>query len=475
MITFSKKDCNFLSIVGEELSLIREHFSCANPTYAKNKFNKFAPSRIYCITPSGRADIGLLSILQKYCIEQNIQYSTDSALMRDVGLNETIYNLPLKPGMSLRDYQSASVIEALRKGRGIIVLPTAAGKTLTIATLVESLRYNNNIKQCLIIVPSIQLVEQTYEDFLKYGISSEMLSKWSGSNTPDLNKPILIASLQILQSDKQDLSILDSIETVIVDECHKVRRGNQINDILKKIKTNFKFGFTGTLPPDKIDQWNLIGKIGPILYEKKSIELRNVQQIAGVEIQILEIDYLTKPSLSAPSSTNPTKAYDEENEFLNQSSERNRIISNISKKTDKNTLVLVERITHGEALTKLIKENCPEKDVYFIQGSIDVSDRENIRQLMEINNNIICVAISKIFSTGISINNLHYIVFASAGKAKIKILQSIGRGLRLHPLKNKVYIFDIADNLRYGRKHLTDRIKLYEEEKIQYKRHRLQC
>ena len=94
---------------------------------------------------------------------------------------------------------------------------------------------------------------------------------------------------------------------------------------------------------------------------------------------------------------------------------------------------------------------------------------------MEINNNIICVAISKIFSTGISINNLHYIVFASAGKAKIKILQSIGRGLRLHPLKNKVYIFDIADNLRYGRKHLTDRIKLYEEEKIQFKRHRLQC
>ena len=88
--------------------------------------------------------------------------------------------------------------------------------------------------------------------------------------------------------------------------------------------------------------------------------------------------------------------------------------------------------------------------------------------------NIICVAISKIFSEGINIKNLHYIVFAASGKAKIKILQTIGRGVRLHPLKNMLYIFDIADSLRYSSKHLKERIKLYDTEKIQYKETEIQ-
>ena len=87
---------------------------------------------------------------------------------------------------------------------------------------------------------------------------------------------------------------------------------------------------------------------------------------------------------------------------------------------------------------------------------------------MEEEDNVIVVAISKIFSTGINIKNLHYIVFGSGGKAKIKTIQSIGRGLRLHKNKSKLIIFDIADNLQYGTQHLQKRIELYQKESIEY-------
>ena len=87
---------------------------------------------------------------------------------------------------------------------------------------------------------------------------------------------------------------------------------------------------------------------------------------------------------------------------------------------------------------------------------------------MESENNIICVAMSKIFSTGIDITNLHYILFAQGGKAKITLIQSIGRGLRIHNNKELLIVIDIADMLHYGEKHLETRLQYYNEEKINY-------
>ncbi len=86
---------------------------------------------------------------------------------------------------------------------------------------------------------------------------------------------------------------------------------------------------------------------------------------------------------------------------------------------------------------------------------------------MEETHGVVCIAISKIFSTGISIKNLHNVVFAAIGKARIKIIQSIGRSLRLHHTKEMATIFDIADvSLHYGLRHYEERKKLYVTEKI---------
>lgn len=451
------------------LSLIREQFSIVNPSYGRGRMNQFTPRRLYCITPTGKFDVGMYGQIISFLNKENIKYNINPAIN---GLYcPSLQHCSLQSlNLKLREYQSQSIVAALKQGRGVIILPTGAGKTLTIATLVNSIKAIYLNFKFLIIVPTIQLIKQTYEDLIEYGIDSTLLAKWSGDDILDTNKNIVVAGLQVIQSQAHKYKeYLNSISVLIIDECHKLRKKNEFNNILKYISTPHKFGFTGTMPSDLLDQWNIIGKIGPILYEKQSIELRDNKQIANISIQILIFNYLNKPTLSSPTSISPTKAFEEEIDFTINSSLRNNKIALICKNTDKNTLVVCERISHGEILFDTLTHLCKDKKIYFIQGSVDVSVREQIRSLMETENNIVCIAISKIFAEGINIKNLHYIVFAASGKAKIKILQTIGRGVRLHPLKTKLYIFDIADNLRYGCKHLKERIKLYETEKIDYK------
>ena len=129
---------------------------------------------------------------------------------------------------------------------------------------------------------------------------------------------------------------------------------------------------------------------------------------------------------------------------------------------------MVDYIQHGELLYGIVSKMMPEKQCFFIRGEVEVEERDRVRQLMESNSNVVVVAISKIFSTGINIKNLHYIIFACGGKAKIKIVQSIGRGLRLHKDKTKLIIFDITDDLRYSAAHALKRQALYEKEHITF-------
>ena len=469
MTTFEfDKNQQQATISSNSLSLIREHFSIANPVYGRSRFgNKFTPKRLYTITPTGKFDIGLYQEITNFLKSENIVYSstnTSSAINPCLPCNIAQLNL------SLREYQTESVELALKFGRGVIVLPTGAGKTLAIATLCQSIYNTFQNYKFIIIVPTIQLIKQTYKDFIDYGIDPTIISKWSGDDEPDFKASIMIAGLQILQSQyTKNIEYLNSINVVIIDECHKLRKQNEINKILKNFKTPNRFGFTGTMPSSILDQWNIIGKIGPVLYERQSIELRQNKQIANILIQILHFNYLNKPQISSPNSISPTKAFDEEIDFLINSESRNKKIATICKNTDKNTLVVVERIIHGKLLYDTLIQICDTKKIFFIQGSVDVSVREEVRNIMEKEHNIVCIAISKIFAEGINIKNLHYIVFAASGKAKIKILQTIGRGVRLHPLKTMLYIFDIADSLYYSSKHLKERIKLYDTEKIPYK------
>jgi len=293
----------------------------------------------------------------------------------------------------------------------------------------------------------------------------QKVSKWTGTNEIDLNAQIIIANMGILQSEKSDLSWFKEVGLLIVDECHKLRRGNKINKLIDSIPTHRRFGFTGTLPENDVDKWNIFNFIGPVIYKMTTTDLRTIagsQYIANARALSIFVEYDRVPDYTSVSAN---QKYLFELDFIHNSEYRGKVIKNIVSKLNNNCLILVDHIAHGDTLFKQLSD-LQNKQVYFIQGSVEVEERKKIQDIMEKDNNIICIAISKIFSTGISIKNIHYIMFAAGGKSKIKVLQSIGRGLRTHRDKDVLVLIDIVDDLIYGKKHYAKRKEFYEIEKI---------
>jgi len=477
MINISFDDKKKLGVIsGDLFNEIREHFSVKNEAarFAR-RFSRFIPQRTYAITPTGRFEPCIYFEIKKFLT--NNQYpqkiETTPEFLHEVAPANNIWHkdpaFSLKPyplALELRDYQSEIVTKALTLGRGTIMLATAGGKTLTMASLLSNIWNMNKAFKCLIIVPDLSLAEQTSNDFLSYKVPFSF-SKWTGSNELNLSTNIVVANLGILQSKNSDLTWIEGIDVLVIDEVHKLRRGNEINKLIKKIKTPFKFGFTGTLPEDNLDQWNIIGKIGPVIYEKTSYQLRLESFVTPATVVAFLLNYKTKP-VYPEYNYNATDKYRAETEFLIKNSFRNNFLAKLTNKIQKNTLILIDYIEHGLILEALFNSVLVNKRVYFIRGEVEVEEREKIKKVMEEADNVVVIAISKIFSTGINIKNLHYITFAGGGKSKIKILQSIGRGLRLHKDKDKLIIVDIADNLIYGEQHFLKRKTLYEKENITY-------
>jgi superfamily II DNA or RNA helicase len=129
----------------------------------------------------------------------------------------------------------------------------------------------------------------------------------------------------------------------------------------------------------------------------------------------------------------------------------------------------VDRIAHGEKLLELITKAAPEKVVYFISGEVDGGIRDDIKATMENSDNVVCIAIARIFSTGVNVKNIHYILFANEWKARISIIQTIGRGVRKMDGKSEVVIFDLFDQTMYGMKHFEERTIIYDTENFKYK------
>jgi len=479
MISFDYDEKKRLGIIsGDLFDEIREHFSVKNEAaHFMRHRGRFMPSRTYAITPTGRFEPCLYSEIKKFI--------TSRQYVGEITFSKSIFNqlVPARHGwhqqldfkneiyplnLELRDYQKEIVKRCLLNGRGTIILATAGGKTLTSASLISKVfqlymsPYNKQNFKCLFIVPDRGLASQTHQDFIDYGVPFNV-SKWTGDDDLVLSSDVIVSNLGILQSKNSNLDWLENIDLLIVDEVHKIRKGNKVNDILKKIKTPYRFGFTGTMPEEKLDEWNIIGKIGPVIYEKNSYDLRQDNYVSNASIQVLKIIHKSEPI-----KVETGNAYREEIEYLTTSKFRNELIAKLTKNLTQNSLIMVDYIQHGELLFDIIQKIMPEKQCFFIRGEVEVEERDRVKQLMELSHNVVIVAISKIFSTGINIKNLHYIVFACGGKAKIKIVQSIGRGLRLHKDKTKLIIFDIADNLRYSEAHSLKRQALYEKEHIPF-------
>ena len=406
-------------IDGPELNIIREHFSVKNEAvHFQRRFGRFVPPRTYVISNQGKVEIGLIEEIIKFCNKKQIEFKLQKEIKEILypSLSKT-HTTPYDLNLKLREYQQDIVEECIINGRGTIVLATAGGKTLTMASLLEFYykNYSKNFR-CLIIVPDLGLTNQTKNDFEEYKTSFST-SKWTGKDKLNLSTNVIVSNLGILQSSKQDISWIEHIDLLIIDEVHKLRRGNKVNKILKKVKTSNRFGFTGTLPPDNLDKWNIFGKIGPLLYFPQNFHIILYYCYIFLEVFehfewslnfLLELNYNT-PSTEIYHGTNSNAYYIQENEFIRHSDYRNNLIAKLCNKLDNNGLILVDYIEHGELLLEALQATCKNKDVYFIQGSVDTEQRKDIQDYMEAQKNVVVIAISKIFSTGINIKNLLFL------------------------------------------------------------------
>ena len=171
-------------------------------------------------------EISKFLLQNNYCLAEQIRASKDfldyilpgpSTYHKNIGYTNHPYNnLSLK----LYDYQKAIVSKCLDSGRGVTVLATAGGKTLTMASLLSNFFLFNKQFKCLLIVPDLGLVAQTYTDFKNYGVPF-FVSKWTGSDHLDRSANVIIANLGILQSEKSDLSWTENIDVLVFDEIHK--------------------------------------------------------------------------------------------------------------------------------------------------------------------------------------------------------------------------------------------------------------
>ena len=166
--------------------------------------------------------------------------------------------------------------------------------------------------------------------------------------------------------------------------------------------------------------------------------------------------------------------YDEEIKWLIRNEKRNNFIIDLVSNIKGNTLILFNYVKeHGVPLHENISKR--NEDVYMIHGGTTLEQREKIRKIVDEKTNATLVASYGTCSTGINIRNINNIIFASPSRSVIRVLQSIGRGLRRTDDKNKVKLYDISDDLRYLKydnhtyRHLQERIKIYNKEKFSFK------
>mgnify|MGYP002697941327 CR=1 FL=1 len=237
-------------------------------------------------------------------------------------------------------------------------------------------------------------------------------------------------------------------------------------------EAEYRFGTTGTLDGTQTHELVLQGLFGKIYNVTTTKKLQDEKTLSDLKINILLLKYPEQLRKDWGK-----KDYQAELDFIVRHDGRNNLISNLALDLDGNTLVLFQFVDkHGKKLYDLIKSKAHEKrKIFFVSGDTDTSDREAIRKIVETQKNAIIVASLGTFSTGINIRNLHNIIFASPSKSQIRVLQSIGRGLRKSEDGSAATLYDLADDLHWrGRKnytleHSAERIKMYVNQEFKYK------
>ena len=358
----------------------------------------------------------------------------------------------------LRDYQVDAINAFLTNTQALQEIATGAGKTITTATLSQlAEKYGRTIT----IVPNKSLVEQTEEDFINVGLD---VGVYYGDRK-DLNKTHTICtwqSLNILDKKSKNheqatltlAEFLDGVKTVIVDEVHMAKA-----DVLKNLLTQnlcnapIRWGLTGTVPKEKYESEQIFASIGPVIGGIKAHELQEKGVLSNCHVNIVQMIDLAE-----------FKTYPEELKYLVTDDDRMIYISKLIKGISQsgNTLVLVNRIDSGKFLINEIE------DAVFVSGEVKTKDRKDEYDEIKTSTNKIIVATYGVAAVGINIPRIFNLVLLEPGKSFVRVIQSIGRGIRKAEDKDFVQIWDLTSTCKYAKRHLTERKKFYKDAKYPF-------
>ncbi len=370
----------------------------------------------------------------------------------------------------LRDYQYQCVGEAITRKRAILLSPTGSGKSFIIYTLIRWYLENYNDK-VLIIVPTTSLVEQMNSDFWEYGfdVDNEVHKIYSGKDK-NTDKRIIVSTWQSIY--KLPKVWFEQFGAVFGDECHGFKSKSLMNIMNKATNAEFRFGTTGTLDGSQTHELVLQGLFGKVYRVTTTKQLQDNDTLAKLEIKRLVLEYEDNVRKDFGKQT-----YQDEIDFIVSHEKRNKFIKNLALDLKGNTLILYNYVEkHGKPLFNMIRNDADEnRKVFFVSGDVATSDREAIRGIVEKQGSAIIVASLGTFSTGINIKNLHNIIFASPSKSQIRVLQSIGRGLRKSDDGSATTLYDISDDISWKKRknysliHAWERLKIYQNEQFDYK------
>lgn len=354
----------------------------------------------------------------------------------------------------LRDYQVEIVNTFLQKPQCIQEIATGAGKTLLTATLSHLCE---SFGRTVVIVPNKSLVDQTEADYKNLGLD---VGVYYGDRKEPGHKHTICTwqSLHILDKKSKagatataaDIStFLDDVVAVMVDETHMAKA-----DVLKNLlcgpfaNVPIRWGLTGTVPKEDHEFISILASLGPVENRLKASTLMDMGVLAKCHVEILQL-----------MDTVEFESFHEENNFLVTDPNHLDWLANLTqeKATEGNTLILVNRVETGKELL----ERMPE--AMFVYGNVKSGDRKEAYDEMTTDDNKIIIASYGVAAVGINIPRIFNLILVEPGKSHIRVIQSIGRGIRKAADKDYVQIYDIASTCKFSAKHVTKRKQIYKE------------
>lgn len=354
----------------------------------------------------------------------------------------------------LREDQVDSVNRFLSARYGLMCLPTSYGKTITTAAVSKAMESQG---RTITIVPSTSLVEQTLEDFTNVGLDAGGIH----ADRKEYGRTHTITTWQSLMSifkgKEQDVisAILDDLVLLIVDECHQATNTTKLKDMLTSYfsRVPYRLGLTGTMPKEDHESQAIIASIGPLIHRVPVSMMQEMGFIARCEVH----NIVTQEQLKF-------KDYISEAAHLSKSPARLDFVAEAVKdiRQSGNTLILVNSIEAG----KMLESRIPEST--FVYGQTKQKDRAATYKGVNTQDDTVIIATYQVAAVGINIPRIFNLITIESGKSFIRVIQSIGRAIRVAKDKNFARIFDISSSSKYSKKHLKDRISYYKEVEYPY-------